>query len=137
MGSVERSLSERGLNNRIGVISFYRCFNSNIMLPTLVRHIARAQSRVGVRWMGSYGEVDPKLQGLPTMNELPVAEGSWEEHHRERQKKHNMRLVGGISFFLLTVLAGTAAGTFNFSTYRPDYKSFKYDEVKYGEREEE
>merc|ERR1712133_173442 len=87
-----------------GVISFYRCFNRDIMLPTLARHIARAQSRVGVRWMGSYGEVDPKLQGLPTMNELPVPEGSWEEHHRERQKKHNMRLVGGISFFLLTVL---------------------------------
>ncbi|KAF4532279.1 hypothetical protein B566_EDAN007251 [Ephemera danica] len=39
---------------------------------------------------------------VPTINELPVPQGSWQESFNSKQRKYNMHLIGGISFFLGT-----------------------------------
>jgi len=39
----------------------------------------------------------------PTLNELPVPQGSWQAQYDAQQKKYNMHLIGGLSFFLVTL----------------------------------
>jgi hypothetical protein len=36
------------------------------------------------------------------MDDLPVPQGSWQEAYNSRQRKYNMHLIAGISFFGLT-----------------------------------
>jgi len=39
----------------------------------------------------------------PTLSELPVPQGSWQAAYDAQQKKFNLHLIVGVSFFLLTM----------------------------------
>ncbi|KAK3852220.1 hypothetical protein Pcinc_041183 [Petrolisthes cinctipes] len=46
----------------------------------------------------------------PTMNDLPVPQGSWREHYNQRQRKNNIHLVAGILFTGATVAYAKESG---------------------------
>lgn len=39
----------------------------------------------------------------PTMDDLPVPQGSWKAQNDAYQTRYNMQLIGGITFLALTV----------------------------------
>lgn len=39
----------------------------------------------------------------PTMNELPVPQGSWQDANSARQKRYNLQLLAGIASIVATV----------------------------------
>ncbi|XP_021954749.1 uncharacterized protein LOC110851320 [Folsomia candida] len=46
----------------------------------------------------------------PTMNELPVPTGSWQAAYDAQQKKNNLHLIVGVSFFAFTLFTMKASG---------------------------
>lgn len=39
----------------------------------------------------------------PTMDDLPVPQGSWKAQNDANQMRYNMQLIGGVTFLALTV----------------------------------
>ena len=68
----------------------------NQILRPIVRNVARNGTRSSSKVV-----VDVKL---PTVNDIPVPHGSWQEHYDARQKVYNTQLIAG-----LAVLVGTIA----------------------------
>lgn len=52
------------------------------------------------RSMGSVAEFKP-----PTMNELPIPQGSWSEAYSKKQRMYNLHLLAGVAFTAGTVVA--------------------------------
>lgn len=39
----------------------------------------------------------------PTMDELPIPEGSWQSQYDSNQRKYNLHLIGGVTILTLTL----------------------------------
>jgi hypothetical protein len=39
----------------------------------------------------------------PTMDDLPVPQGSWQSNYDSNQTKYNIHLIGGVTFLALTL----------------------------------
>ncbi|CAK9806611.1 hypothetical protein ANTQUA_LOCUS4941 [Anthophora quadrimaculata] len=70
------------------------------MLSHILRPIAR-NARTGVR---SYQV--PHTARPPSMDELPVPCGSWQEAHKKAQAKYNLQLAAGIVILVGTIIVG-------------------------------
>ncbi|CAB0009591.1 unnamed protein product [Nesidiocoris tenuis] len=46
----------------------------------------------------------------PTMDDLPVPQGSWEAQYKANQAKYNVHLLLGIAFFSVTLITAKATG---------------------------
>ncbi|XP_046670909.1 uncharacterized protein LOC124360936 [Homalodisca vitripennis] len=57
----------------------------------------------------------------PTMDDLPVPSGSWQDHHNAMQAKYNKHLILGTGFFVVTLIVAKASGLFYFNWNPPPF----------------
>ncbi|KAK6636719.1 hypothetical protein RUM43_010382 [Polyplax serrata] len=60
---------------------------------------------------------------FPTMDELPVPCGSWQENYDNNQRKYNIHLLLGIGVFTITLAVGYYANAFSFYMFPPEKPS--------------
>ncbi|CAK9830675.1 hypothetical protein ANTRET_LOCUS7804 [Anthophora retusa] len=70
------------------------------MLSHILRPIAR-NARTGARSYHVPDAVKP-----PSMDELPIPCGSWQEANKKAQAKYNLQLVAGIAILVGTIVVG-------------------------------
>ncbi|KAK0075439.1 hypothetical protein PV325_011428 [Microctonus aethiopoides] len=87
------------------------------MLNRVVRPITRIAQR-GVR---RYHE--DKSFKYASMDELPVPSGSWQAQYDAYQKKYNMQLIAGVTFFIATFIFAKASGSLYLNAYPPEPKT--------------
>ncbi|KAK4296110.1 hypothetical protein Pmani_031372 [Petrolisthes manimaculis] len=58
----------------------------------------------------------------PTLNDLPVPQGSWRDTYNQRQRKYNLQLVGGLLFTGGTLAFAKESGLIFFG-YGPEISS--------------
>ncbi|CAL8071556.1 unnamed protein product [Orchesella dallaii] len=56
----------------------------------------------------------------PTVNELPIPQGSWQAMHDANQRKYNIHLAIGVSFFLFTLTVLKTSGLVTLNTEYPE-----------------
>ncbi|XP_047740346.1 apoptosis-inducing factor 1, mitochondrial isoform X2 [Hyalella azteca] len=91
--------------------------HQNVLLRYVQRSCPRNKLVFG-RNASNYGIKNFKP---PTMNSLPVPQGSWSTEYARKQKKYNALLMGGLAFCGATLLVGKQTGLLNFNL-RPEYK---------------
>ncbi|XP_059474090.1 uncharacterized protein LOC132195856 [Neocloeon triangulifer] len=64
----------------------------------------------------------PSNQKLPTMNDLPVPQGSWQQHHASLQRRYNTHLAVGVTFCLFSFFVAKQSGLFFFN-WGPELKN--------------
>ncbi|OAD55911.1 hypothetical protein WN48_04161 [Eufriesea mexicana] len=74
------------------------------MLRHILQPIVR-NTRIGVRSYHVPDNVKP-----PSMDEIPVPNGSWQESHAKLQRKYNLQLIAGIVIFIGTIAYGRVTG---------------------------
>ncbi|XP_043263125.1 uncharacterized protein LOC122403590 [Colletes gigas] len=47
----------------------------------------------------------------PTMDEVIVPSGSWQEHYNKAQTRYNLQLVSGVALLVVTIVIGRINGT--------------------------
>lgn len=77
----------------------------SIQIPRIVTRIGYQSLSVATR---SYHV--PADYKFPSMDELPVPQGSFKEYNQKRQRRYNKQLYGGIIFFIVTVLIAKDGG---------------------------
>ncbi|KAK9302455.1 hypothetical protein QLX08_005529 [Tetragonisca angustula] len=82
------------------------------MLRHLLQPIVR-NTRNGVRFYHVPNELRP-----PTMDEVLVPQGSWQEAHAKAQRKYNLQLAAGIIILGATIAFGRITGLL-WLNYRP------------------
>ncbi|KAK2582055.1 hypothetical protein KPH14_002760 [Odynerus spinipes] len=84
------------------------------MFRNVVRSVVQNVPRTGNRSYAIYGPANYKP---PSMDDLPLPEGSWQEAYEKKQRTYNMHLIGGILFTVGTLIAAKTSGLFflNFS----------------------
>jgi len=101
-------------------------------LLTGQRRLAALMRPAAVRSMSAhYGEhhksaTQVALEHKSRLSDLPLPEGSWQEHHSKRNATYNMVLAGGIVAFITTVVIMKQTGTL-YLHGRPDLKNVKID----------
>lgn len=55
----------------------------------------------------------------PTMDDLPVPQGSWKAQHDANQARYNIHLIGGITFLAVTVGFIAKSGILDFNFFPP------------------
>ncbi|ODM98427.1 hypothetical protein Ocin01_08253 [Orchesella cincta] len=55
----------------------------------------------------------------PTLNELPIPQGSWQAAYDANQRKYNIHLAIGVSFFLFTLTVLRTSGLVTLNTEYP------------------
>ncbi|KAG7207286.1 hypothetical protein KM043_008956 [Ampulex compressa] len=87
------------------------------MLQQLLRPVARSLRTSGTR---SYHL--PENYKPPHMNDLPVPQGSWQEHYNAKQARYNVQLIGGVVVFAGTVTYMLTSGLVFFNFWVPTPK---------------
>ncbi|XP_033220482.1 uncharacterized protein LOC117175055 [Belonocnema kinseyi] len=91
------------------------------MLSQIARCVVRRASRNGTR--GYHGPpVDFKP---PTMNELPVPQGSWQADYNRRQTAYNLQLAAGLILITGTISFIVCSDKFFFNAFPPVPKEEK------------
>ncbi|XP_054271886.1 uncharacterized protein LOC128992364 [Macrosteles quadrilineatus] len=57
----------------------------------------------------------------PTMDDLPVPSGSWQEHHSQMQAKYNRHLILGVGFFAVSLVVAKSSGLINMNWNPPPF----------------
>ncbi|XP_023718841.1 uncharacterized protein LOC111870627 [Cryptotermes secundus] len=55
----------------------------------------------------------------PTMDDLPVPQGSWQTQHDSNQTKYNIHLIGGVTLLTFTLGFVAKSGIIDFNTSPP------------------
>ncbi|KOC71185.1 hypothetical protein WH47_06246 [Habropoda laboriosa] len=75
------------------------------MFRHILRPIAR-NTRTGTRSYQVPHDVRP-----PSMDEVPVPHGSWQEAYNKAQTKYNLQLAAGVLVLIATIVTGRMNGT--------------------------
>lgn len=86
------------------------------MINQILRPIVRNVARNGTR-SASSKVVDFKP---PTVNELPIPQGSWKDHYDARQKIYNAQLITGIAVLVGTITYIKVSGIIFFNFGPPE-----------------
>ncbi|XP_034933748.1 uncharacterized protein [Chelonus insularis] len=85
------------------------------MLGRLIRPVARVVQKSA---RGYHKEQVPFK--FPTMDELPVPQGSWQEQYNRNQKTYNAALVIGIALLAGTITFGNMSGALYMNSSPPN-----------------
>lgn len=86
------------------------------MFNQILRPVARNVAKMGTR-SASSKVVDFKW---PTVNDLPVPQGSWQEHYNARQKVYNAQLIAGLAVLIGTITFVKVSGIIFFNFAPPE-----------------
>ncbi|XP_014477262.1 PREDICTED: uncharacterized protein LOC106745822 [Dinoponera quadriceps] len=86
------------------------------MFNQVLRPIVRNVARNGIR-SSSSKVVDIKL---PTINDIPVPKGPWQEYYDKRQKVYNTQLALGTAVLLGTIIFVKESGIIFFNYGPPE-----------------
>jgi len=52
----------------------------------------------------------PAFWSTPTLSELPTPQGSWQADYEANQRKYTRHLIGGIAFYVFTLVVSYQSG---------------------------
>ncbi|PSN29558.1 hypothetical protein C0J52_22668 [Blattella germanica] len=88
---------------------------ARIALPTARR--ALCYSEAAISHARAYHP--PAHYKPPSMDDLPVPQGSWKADYESRQRKYNLQFIVGVSFLTFTVGFMSQSGLLEFNYSQP------------------
>ncbi|XP_014613674.1 PREDICTED: uncharacterized protein LOC106792067 [Polistes canadensis] len=89
------------------------------MFQHAVRSVVRNASRISNRFSSSYR---PANYEPPTMDRLPIPNGSWQKAYDKKQVSYNLQLAGCLTFVVVTLIVAKTSGLFYLNWYPPEQK---------------